>query len=239
MPLGDGDDAREQNLLVVGEQFVALERVCSALGSLQQANGQDHDVALARIGVPHDFVEVRQRVVVAHRHEDAARPRTDRLDAHIGFGLQPELIRLNALCQLSPPHGRALGRHEDAVEQQRKGHARDCGGLLREDVDHGCREQNQRDQPEANWQLASADRHVQRHAPLARRVWLLVAQHEHGERLERGAPDDAKCVGFAEHIHVRGNRSDHALDELHSPILAAPEVVQGVPLVDRLDYARR
>ncbi len=92
---------REQRLLVVGEQLVGVEIVRAAVGPAQQADRQHDDVALGRRVADHP-VELRQRVVVAHRHQHRARPAVQRLDADFRLRRQLELIELAAV---RPPSG--------------------------------------------------------------------------------------------------------------------------------------
>ena len=84
---------REQRLLVVGEQLVGFEIVRAAVGPAQQADRQHDDVALGRRVADHP-VELRQRVVVAHRHQHGARPAVERVDADLRLRRQLKLIEL-------------------------------------------------------------------------------------------------------------------------------------------------
>ena len=88
---------------------------------------------------------------------------------------------------------------------------------------HGQREQRDGDHHQADRNLRLADVEIQRHLPLAR-AGLLVAQHQHRERLHGEAPDHAERVGFAQHVDVAA--ADEMVDELqHHDQVDQPEVV--------------
>ena len=58
-------------------------------------------------------------------------------------------------------------------------------------------QQHEEDQAQADRHLDAADADVERHLVLARRA-VLEAQHDHRQRLEDEAPDDAEGVGLAQ-----------------------------------------
>ena len=68
------DDAREQFLLVVGEELVVGELVFAGAGG-DRPHGHHHDVVPAQVGLLEHVLQVRHAVVIADRHQDAARPR--------------------------------------------------------------------------------------------------------------------------------------------------------------------
>ena len=170
--------------------------------ALEQPDGHGDDVVPLGVDVVERPVEVRERVVVAHRARArcpaAPRPRPGRgrwrAAAGTGRGRRPRACA--AACGVVP-----LGDDEDDVEDGREGHAPDRGQLLGEQVDDRDREQRDGDQRQADREFDAADPQVERHPPLAR-AGLLVAQHEHREALEREAPDDAERVRLAQQVDV-------------------------------------
>ncbi len=197
VPLGDRNDPREQQLLVVGEQPLFAQVAEPGVGPLQQPHRHDDDVALAGVGVVERPVQVLQRVVIAHRHQQVAGARGQLAEADVARRQHLELIEMGRLACGPPAGGRPLGEDEPGVEDQREGDAGDRGQLFREQVGGRDGEQRQRDHTQTDGQLDSADAQVPSHPPLAR-PWLLEAQHQHGQRLQREAPDDAERIRLAE-----------------------------------------
>ncbi len=62
---------REQLLFVVGEELLVGEFVFAGAGG-DGAYGHDHDIVAAQVGFFENAVQVRQVVVIANRHQDAA-----------------------------------------------------------------------------------------------------------------------------------------------------------------------
>ena len=146
-----------------------------------------------------------ERVVVANRHEDAARSDVDASLADVFRREQLELIELRGVRAAA--RGGALRRDEARVQDQREGDAGNRRDLLREQVDDRHAEERQGDQHEADRELDAADLHVQRHSPFTVSR-LRVAKDQHRQRLEREAPDDAEGVGLAEQVHVAAAEHD-------------------------------
>ena len=101
-----------------------------------------------------------------------------------------------------PPDHRALGRHEDAVKQQREQDAGNRRRLLRKEIDRRGREQRQRDQSEANREFRAGESDVERHPPRSWKLRSFVTEHQHRQRFEGEAPHDAERVRLAENVHV-------------------------------------
>ena len=164
VPLGDRDDPREQRLLVVREHLVvarARRAVPPGRSSRTVSTTTSRSVG---VGCAEHPVELRQRVVVAHRHQHAARPAAERLDADLALRCRAGTDRA---CAAPAARRRAVIRSDttniakNAPVNSEPGDRRD---LLREQVDDRARRTARtRSAEQADRQLAAADPQVERH----------------------------------------------------------------------------
>ena len=125
--------------------------------------------------------------------------------------------------------GGTLREREHKEEQDGEHHSRNRSGGLGEQVHNSDREQDQRDQAEANGDFDSADSEVERHLilTLAR---LLVAQHEDRKAIHRETPDHAEGIEIREKRHVAAadqNRQDlQPRDDIDNPVRRAELAVR-------------
>ena len=83
----------------------------------------------------------------------------------------------------------------------------DGGHLLGEQIDEGGGEQDERDQPQSNRNLYAPDADVAGHLPFPI-LGQVVAQHEHGQRHEREAPDHAEGIQRGQQVDIAAAGDD-------------------------------
>src|SRR5260370_24737008 len=102
---------------------------------------------------------------------------------------------------------RVFGNREDHEEDRREGNTREGSYGLRSQVDEGRREQNEHDRKQTDGYFSSANGEVRGNLPAAL-TFVLEAQDEHRQTIERETPDHAEGVRFTEHIDVAAARQN-------------------------------
>src|ERR1035437_1060174 len=193
------DDFGEDLGLGIGEHLAGFQAILGGAG-LEDAHGEHHDVHLAGVGLTQDALQVLHVVGIAHGNQQVAGTHVDGLFGDFRMGIQAELLGLRPMRELAFAivDVAELENDEEGDGEEGPGNGR---RLFGEHIDHGEGEQRDGDHHQADWNFGFADVEIERHFPIAR-ARLLVAQHEHAERLHGETPDHAEGVGLAEHHHV-------------------------------------
>src|SRR6266581_23245 len=201
---------RKKLLFDAAKELLAFEIVFARRRAPQQAHMKNDDIATPGLDAVEHVPQVVQLVNVADRNEDIARAHVEGSRCQFTFLFEIELIHgLHVACT-GRTAGGTLREREHKEEQDGEHHSRNRSGRLGEQVHDSDREQDQRDQAEANGDFDSADSEVERHLilTLAR---LLVAQHEDRKAIHRETPDHAEGIEVREKRHVAAadqNRQD-------------------------------
>src|ERR1700690_2329105 len=95
-------------------------------------------------------------------------------------------------CEVS-----AFRNSEYRKEHRGEGDAAFRSHALGRQIDQRSREKREKNAEKPNWQLGVADAEIHRHLPPAL-AFVFLAQHQHGEGVERETPDHAKSICLAE-----------------------------------------
>src|ERR1035437_6068092 len=193
------DDFGEDLGLGIGEHLFRLQAVLARAG-LEGADGEHHDVYLAGVGLAQDALQMLQAVGIAHGDQHVAGTHVDGLFGNFRMGIQEELLGFRPAGELTFAivDVAELEDDEEGDGEEGPGNGR---RLFGEHVDHGESKERDGDHHQAERDFGCADVEIERHFPIAV-AGLLVAQHEHAERLHGETPDHAEGVGLAQHHHV-------------------------------------
>src|SRR5579883_680971 len=125
-----GQRLRKKMLLDAPEELVRFQFIFARSRTPQQPDVQYHHVAAARLDPVQHVSQMVQLVLIAHRHQDVARPRSHRLRRQLAFKVQIELIQLHVRPAAGPRP--PLGNREHNEQQHGKNSADHGGNRLRE-----------------------------------------------------------------------------------------------------------
>ena len=201
------DHFAEKKLDVGGEDLPSGQVMLTRAGAVHALDGHYDDVHFARVGFLERPLHYVEPVRVAHGHQHAARPGLRQRRLELRRLLEVELLQLGRLRRRFVSLVNLLADLEQRKQSQSKPDAGDRRRLLGHQIRDRQSEQNQGDEEQPDRQLDAADSEVQRHAPFPR-LRLLVAQHEHGQRLHGKAPNHSEGVSFAQHVDVAAADQD-------------------------------
>src|SRR6266853_204367 len=158
----------------------------------------DH-IAAPRLDAVENVAKVIQIEVVADRHKNIARPRTDGFRAQFTFQLKIELIHFH--MSDSAVSGTALGNGEHDVQDYRKDAAGHGGYRLGKQVRYRDQEQRERNQSEAHRNLHAAEIKIERNLELAL-TGSRITQNQYRQAIHREAPDHSEGIQVREESHI-------------------------------------
>src|ERR1700693_1316756 len=192
-------------LLDAAEKLVNVQFVFARRGTAQQVNVQYHNVAAAGLDAIEHVAEMIKGIVVADRHENISWACTDAFGGQLAFEGEIELIHFNTRGIVVV--AATLRNSEYDVQQYRESTASYGSYRVRKQVDESNQEQSKRDQTEANRNLYASDGEIERNLEIAL-AGAGVAKNEHGEAINRKAPDDSEGVEVGEKGHIAATDDD-------------------------------
>src|SRR6266478_1443549 len=214
-----GKRLREQMLLDAAKELIGIQFVFPGRGTRQQPHVQHHHVAAPRLDTVENVAKVIQIEMIADRHKDIPRPRTNGFRAQLTFQLKIELIHFH--MSDSAVSGTALGNGENDVQDYRKDAASHGGYRLGEQVRYRDQEQRERNQPQTHRNLHATEIKIERNLELAL-ARPRITQDQYRQAIHRETPDHSEGIQVREKSNIaaadQNGENLQAYDDVDNPV---------------------
>src|SRR5262249_21757605 len=199
----------EQLLFVVAEDLFGCQLV-SCCAELADTCRHHHNILFLRVNVIEHPLKVTQRVVVAHRYQQVARPYTQCTALDCVLLEQLELFFHFLLDGRVASTVGPLRDGKNKEKSSRKREPSDGGNRFGEQVHQGHRKEHHKHRCQANRNLVTRDTKIGGHLPSAL-AFVFETEHQHCQAVEGETPDHTKGIGLAQPVHISAacqNRED-------------------------------